>query len=970
MTHSELNKSILFTVILVVALSEWIAHRLPVAMGASPAPPESEVFVSEFMANTGGSLTAGVDGRLVRPDWIEVCNGTDRTVSLEGWYLTDDQDDLTKWRLPRLIIASGRYQVIFASEKDQKYYPGNYPYFDGTSYHTNFELDREGEYLALVKPDGVTVAHAYEPAYPPQRGYVSYGVSAAGDAYGYFPFPTPGARNDATCLPGLVADTKFSHDRGFYDAPFSVLITTRTEGATIRYTVDGSRPDETHGQTYRGPVSISGTTCLRAMAFKPGLLSTDVDTQTYIFLADVIRQTGAGLPDTWGHKGADYEMDPMVVNAYAGTIQDDLKSVSTVSLVTDSDSWFSRTEGIYANPDWEDRYEEEAERDVSVEFFDPADGSGQFQIDAVVRIAGGSSTGGWKSDKLSMRLKFQEPQGPTRLKFPLFEEEEAADRFDTLVLDARLNNAWNYGNNDSQRRKAQYTRDQFTSDIQNALGGYGHHGRPVHLYLNGLYWGLYNLHERPDEAFAASYFGGNKKDYDVIKHNQSNVVNGSNADYRRMFDLAQSDLAADAQYQRILGYLDIDNFIDYMITNFYYGNTDWAHQNWYASRNIFDLQGRWRYHSWDAEKGMQGLNDNVTGKNNGYGSPTHLHQRLASNAEYRMLFADHVYRHFFNDGVLTVDNVTALYRHRLDMVDRAVVGESARWGDNRIEQGGIRYTRDQHWVAQRDWLLNTYFPQRTRIVLNQIIAQGLYPEIEAPVFSPQSGSASEPYILIITNPNNSGEIYYTTDGADPREHLSGSPAGVEYAGPLTLMQTTYVKARVLSGRKWSALNEAVFAVGHVADDLRITEIMYHPDDPNAEFIELKNVGLQSLNLNFVRFIDGIDFTFQSVELAAGEYVLVVKDATAFAAYYGQGYEIAGEYSGSLDNAGERIRLEDAAGQCILDFEYSDDWYDVTDGMGFSLTIRDPAADPNQWDGKSAWRPSAAIGGSPGFDDAG
>lgn len=969
MTLSEFKKLVIPTIALAVLQSGGIALYSAVAMGAAPAPPEAEVIISEFMANKGGGLTARVDGEFVRPDWIEIYNGTDRAVDLEGWYLTDDRDDLTKWRLPRVIITSGQYRVIFASEKEQKYSPGNYPYYDGTSYHTNFELDREGEYLALVKPDGVTVAHAYEPAYPPQREYVSYGVCDDGDGYGYFPLPTPGARNDATCLPGTVADTKFSHDRGFYEAPFAVSISTRTEGATIRYTIDGSRPDETHGQTYRGPVGISGTTCLRAMAFKPGLLSTDVDTQTYIFSADVIRQTGAGFPDTWGHKGADYEMDPMVVNAYAGTIQDDLKSVPTVSLVTGVDSWFSRTEGIYANPDWEDRYEEEAERDVSVEFFDPAGGSEQFQIDAVVRIAGGSSTGGWKSDKLSMRLKFQEPQGPTKLKFPLY-EEGAADRFDTLVLDARLNNAWNYGNNDTQRRKAQYTRDQFTSDIQNALGGYGHHGRPVHLYLNGLYWGLYNLHERPDESFAASYFGGNKKDYDVIKHNQSNVVNGSNADYRRMFDLAQGDLAADAQYQRILQYLDVDNFIDYMITNFYYGNTDWAHQNWYATRNVFDPQGRWRYHSWDAEKGMQGLNDNVTGKNDGYGSPTHLHQRLTQSAEYRMLFADHVYRHFFNDGVLTVDNVTALYRHRLDMVDRAVVGESARWGDNRIEQGGIRYTRDQHWVAQRDWLLNTYFPQRTRIVLNQIIAQGLYPDVEPPLFNPHGGWGMDRFILTIVNPNAGGKIYYTTEGADPRLRSSAQPAGIEYSGPVALTESVRVRARVLAGREWSALNEAVFAVGPIVENLRITEIMYHPDDPDTEFIELKNIGPRSLNLNLVRFVDGIDFTFPGVEVPAGEYVLVVKNAAAFAARYGQGYEIAGEYSGSLDNGGERIRLRDAAGRSVLDFEYSDDWYDVTDGMGFSLTIRDPAVDASQWDSKNAWRASTVIGGSPGFDDAG
>jgi hypothetical protein len=940
------------------------------AIGAPTVPAESQVIISEFMANKGSALTARIDGKWIRPDWIEICNATNQAVNLEGWYLTDSRENLTKWRLPRMLVGPGRYEVVFASEKDRKYSPANYPYFDGTRYHTNFELDRAGEYLALVRPDAVTVAHEYAPEYPRQRGFVSYGVAGAGDRYGYFPNPTPGAQNDSICISEVVADTKFSHDRGFYDAAFSLSITTETEGAIIRYTTDGSTPTEAYGRVYNRPITIATTTIVRAMAFKPGRLSTNVDTQSYIFLADVVRQTGAGFPDTWGHKGADYEMDPVVVGQYRDTIVNDLKSVPTVSLVADRDNWFSRTEGVYANPDWEDQYEEEAERAVSVEFFDPAGDAGQFQIDAVVRIAGGSSTAGWKSDKLSMRLKFQEPHGPTKLNFPLF-EEGSADRFDTLVLDARLNNAWNYGRNDTQRRRAQYTRDQFVSDIQNALGGYGHHGQHVHLYLNGLYWGLYNLHERPDGAFAASYFGGNKKDYDAIKHNENNVVSGSNADYRRMFDIAQGGLSSDVRYGLIQEHLDVPDFIDYMITNFYYGNTDWSHQNWYATRNIFDPEGRWRYHSWDAEKGMQSLHDNVTGKDDGYGSPAYLHQRLRSNAEYRMLFADHVHRHFFYDGVLTVDNATALYRRRLNVVDRAVVGESARWGDNRIEQGGVRYNRDQHWVAQRDWLLNTYFPQRTNIVLNQLKSRDLYPDVKAPSFDPHGGSDASGIVLRMTNLNGSGAIYYTTDGADPRLNVGRDPVGPRYTGSVTLTASVRVKARVYSGGNWSALNEAIFAVGPVARDLRVTEIMYNPGNPGAEFIELRNIGTRPLNLNLVRFVDGINFTFPNVEVSPGEYILVVRDAAAFASHYGQGHNIAGEYSGSLDNAGERVELRDAAGVSILNFEYADGWYDITDGIGFSLTIREPAgADPNQWDSKSGWYPSATVGGSPGYDDNG
>jgi len=209
----------------------------------------------------------------------------------------------------------------------------------------------------------------------------------------------------------------------------------------------------------------------------------------------------------------------------------------------------------------------------------------------------------------------------------------------------------------------------------------------------------------------------------------------------------------------------------------------------------------------------------------------------------------------------------------------------------------------------------------------------------------------------------------------PVNDLGISPSAIRYTKSFTLDKSTHVKSRLLRGSTWSALNEAAFAVGPVADNLRITEIMYHPqeagqpDEPNAEFIELKNIGTETLNLNLVSFTNGIDFTFPNLELAADEYILIVKDLNAFTARYGIDFNIAGQYSGSLDNRGERIELIDAAGGSIHDFQYENGWYDITDGLGFSLTVKDPTGtDPDGWDSKSGWRPSAGIDGSPGWDD--
>ena len=173
------------------------------------------------------------------------------------------------------------------------------------------------------------------------------------------------------------------------------------------------------------------------------------------------------------------------------------------------------------------------------------------------------------------------------------------------------------------------------------------------------------------------------------------------------------------------------------------------------------------------------------------------------------------------------------------------------------------------------------------------------------------------------------------------------------------------------------------AVGDVLSDLRITELMYNPADADIdngepavdndcfEFVELQNIGPETIELSLVNFTDGIEFTFNNFELPSGQYVVIVQDRDAFESRYGSAVNIAGEYAGRLSNGGERIRLEDATGRVILDFSYEDDWYDITDGDGFSLTIVDPAnPDPNSWGLKDSWRASEYTGGSPGTDDNG
>jgi len=162
--------------------------------------------------------------------------------------------------------------------------------------------------------------------------------------------------------------------------------------------------------------------------------------------------------------------------------------------------------------------------------------------------------------------------------------------------------------------------------------------------------------------------------------------------------------------------------------------------------------------------------------------------------------------------------------------------------------------------------------------------------------------------------------------------------------------------------------------------LRVTEIMYNPtdmgtfDNDEYEFIELKNIGFIPLQLSGIRFTDGISYVFdkdRNIILAAGAYIVIVKNRSAFASRYdNRSINLApGVYSGSLSNGGETIKLEDQTNSTILEFDYDDKWFDKTDGLGFSLTIKD-ATNPelDSWDSVDAWRPSVEPDGTPGFDD--
>lgn len=992
----------------------------------------ADVVISEFLASNSGGLRDG-DGD--SSDWIELFNRTSAPVDLGGYYLKDTGN---QWAFPAgTTIGPASTLVVFASDKGATGPAGEL--------HANFKLSASGEYLGLIKPDGVTVEHEYAPSFPNQDTNISYGLSmtsstttlvdgstpmryavpasgasdavwrslafndgawtagTAGIGYeaspgsaneytalldavvpngtttvytrfkfnvanpaaftslhlgmiyddgfvaylngqliasanapaspawnsaagptnrgddvvladyvdfnassflsalqagdnvlaihalnqsgstdmlmiprltagtaqvveplvaGHFGTPTPNAPNGQVFL-GLVEDTSFSIDRGFYAAPFDVTIATATPGALIVYTTNGSAPtvdnnlNITNGTLYTAPVHVSGTTNLRAAAFKSGFVPTNVDTQTYIFTSDVIHQTyqsaiNAGLPASWGSRSADYGLDPDVIGpndlfggVYAGLIESSLKAIPTLSLTMNSADFFGPN-GIYTNVfgtgiDWE--------RPTSAELIFP-DGAEGFQIDAGIRINGEASRS--LSKKNGLRLLFKSDYGSGKLNYPLF--GDGVDKFDALVLRPHFNDGWGW---DGAGGDPLYTRDQWFRDTQAAMGHESSRGNLVHLYINGLYWGLYNPSERLDDAYAASHFGGVKSEYDVISNDGAH--DGTGDAYATMIALAQAVNSAStaaakhAAYMHLQGklsdgsddpasepYLDVVNYIDYMILNHYGGNNDWPDRNWYAIRRRGAESQGFQFFAWDSEISLANssrtsINENNLSRTTG---GAEVYGILRNYDEFRLQFADRVHEHLFNGGALYVnpanptynpatpqDNVPAArFAQLASRVYEAMVAESARWGD---QHTSIPRTRNVDWQNELNYMLGPYFRDRHNIVLTQWRSANLYPATIAAEFlvngvRQHGGTATAGATLSFLNLNTGppGGIYFTTDGSDPRL-IGGAVNGASaqlYSAPVSLAAATHVKARVLRNGQWSALTEATFSPPVISAD--------------------------------------------------------------------------------------------------------------------------------------------------------
>ncbi len=556
--------------------------------------PLAAVQINEVMSSNGGVVT---DTAGDAPDWIELYNSGDNAVSLLSWGLSDDPDRPFQWVFPNVEIAPGGFLIVWASGEGLS--PGS------DAVHTNFAISRAGATLALTKPDDVLADSVAVPELPRN---VSWGRQPDGSAtWRYFDEPTPGSANTRPGYVAVLDPPQFSHAPGRYPEAITVTVTGEPD-AVLRYTVDGSIPDE-HAPVLDDALPLAGQTgepyryagiftagpnepfeppegevrqahTLRVRAFREDALSSPVATATYFV-------------------GSEYT-DPF--------------ELPVVSLVTGPDGFFDREVGIYGarQPDasqasnfW--RRGREWERRVHVSYFSEA-GDPLLEQDAGVRIHGGLTRG---YQVKSLRLYARRDYGERWFDHPFF-GDDGMPRYRRILLRT--------SGNDSSR--GTLFRDAFIHRLVGHMRFDTQAYMPAILFINGEYWGIHNLRERYDRHYLSQGYDVPEDNIDLLTAN-SEVKEGEGGAYEALLDLLEDrgpddpELAAEVEAR-----MDVDNYLDYVIAEIFLNNTDWPHSNidYWRTRGLPpgrsyrpEHDGRWRWLFYDLDFGYNLWYDRESG---------------------------------------------------------------------------------------------------------------------------------------------------------------------------------------------------------------------------------------------------------------------------------------------------------------------------------------------------------------------
>lgn len=480
------------------------------------------------------------------PGWIELHNPSSDLMDLSGYYLTTDPAEPAKWRFPAgTSIAAGAYLLLYCDERN-------------TSVHTNFKLDDKAGELYLLSPgfqilDHVTYALTYT--------NVSWGRAADTGEWAFLESPSPAAPNGSACGNERLTKPQASLPSGRYSAAIGLRV-SHEQGAsvTIRYTTDGSEPS-LESPPYTEKITLRETAVLKIKAFKAGFIPSETAAFTY-FIAEPV-----------------FSLPVVSLSTAPANLWDEQVGIYTSGVNGISGNCIETP--VNWNQDWE--------RHATLQLFDPS-GFEKFSQDVDIRIHGGCSR---SVPQKSFAIKARDKYGDNHLDYSFF-KSKPVDRFGGLVL--------RNGGNDNH--KGTLFRDALMQGLLIGHMDIDYQAyQPAVLYVNGQYWGIQNIREKIDGDYLESNYGIDQDDIDLLENNGVAVEGTADAYNAYLAGLQSRDMTDPSAFVYINQHIDVQEYINYMVVEIYFANTDWPGNNikFWRQRST---NGKFRWILWDTDFGF------------------------------------------------------------------------------------------------------------------------------------------------------------------------------------------------------------------------------------------------------------------------------------------------------------------------------------------------------------------------------
>ncbi len=975
--------------------------------------------ISEFMAENASTLE---DEDVDSPDWIEIYNGQSTATNLAGYRLTNLQGNHTLWTFPSITLAPYAYKIVYASAKNRTIASGQL--------HTNFTLQKEAGYLALVKPDGVTIATQL--TYGPQFEDVSFGEKGLARTLGYFQAPTPGQKTDynaAQATNGPAEDVVWSRVGGIITGATVVTIASPlTAGSVVRYTLNNSEPNSASA-IYSAPFNVTASTNLRARVFTPGMLPGAVSSRTFLLIdSSLTNYSGPGQAFSSNIPVIVFDSFGTVLDGENGGVRPDRY---TYAVVIDKDPLTGRA-SLTGISDFQGRGATHVHGESSAGFaqrsynWETWDNDGQDKDVSLLGIPAGSDwvLHGPFSDKSCMR---------NHLVFSMMNEM----RTDYLASRSRLVEVFFNQGAGQPVSYADY-RGVYTL-LEKVTRG---KNRVDVAKLNDLVTspatlsGGYIFKRDKDDAGATPWttsgpfsIGMQSHEPGIYIPSQLNAL----STYINNFQTALNGASFADPASGYAAWMDVSSFIDGQLAveltkqiDGYVFSTYWHKDRAGKIRAgpIWDFNIALGNANYAEGERANGWNYDTVGVNS-LGVGGLWYPRLHQDAWYRLRTFDRYWE--WRRSVVA----TAAFSARVDAEVAALCdgGNPAlvtATSSTSIQSPAARHFRKyvagypgmgsnllggDYWPNPPGFASRTTFKAEIDYLKNWMTTRLAWMDDQnytgtviyrPPNFSRYGGNVATDYPLTMsaytgTPPAGftyaTGSIRYTLDGSDPRGlNNAPSPTSLTYATPVALGGSVVVKARLYNSvsARWSPLSSGIFVVNAVvagAANIVVSELNYDPAPPTAaeiaagftsandfEYVELLNVSGQNVDLSNCQFTVGVTFDFSiadptTLTVPAGGRVVLVDNKSAFLFRHGNNpaVKIAGEYSGNLNNGGERIVLLAANSAVIADFTYAvaEPWPVAASGPGYSLVLNNPAAGID-YTSAANWRSSAQNGGTPGL----